>query len=266
VKARFLVALILIILGVGLPLAAVQSHGLPWGYRDRVAVVVSHVGAVEVFSSKTRVDGAPAAVLIAPGLGLVAGDEVRVGVLSFTEIRFPTGDVEVFDGGRVKIDDGGIEITRGATSFDVHTGAMRLASDVFAFAATLMPGRYRALSDGRERLAVVVEEGRLDVDGGDAARAGQMLVVERGNKPRIGELPDPPKCSIRCRVVGPGNALAEGEISAHAMGWLNGAFVFGDQRSKFSMPIALDGDDGQATLFARDVILRGCKAEARCTP
>jgi hypothetical protein len=266
VKARFLVALILTILGVGLSLAAVQSHGLPWGFRDRLAIVVSHVGAVEVFAASRVVDGAPASVGIASGLGLHAGDEVRVGTLSSVALRFPTGDVDVSDAGRVKVHAARVELMRGAAFFDVHNGALAVSSEVFAFRATLTPGRYRALSDGRERLSLVVLEGRIDLDGAEAGRAGQMILVERGSKPRVTAQTAAPTCTIRCRFSGPGNAIAEGEISPHAMGWMNGTFVFGDQRSRYSMPVAFDGDIGQAVLFVRDVVGRTCRAEARCAP
>lgn len=264
-KARFLVALILGLLGVGVPLAAVKSHGMPWGFRDRTAVVLHTAGAVELFSSGAE-GASPSARQAAAGVGLHPKDELRVGVLSMATLRFPTADVDLHDGARVTVDEGRVELARGSLAVVVGSGALTLSSEPFSFRATLTPGRYRALSDGRDLLSVVVLDGRIDVENGDAARAGDLLLVERGGKVTRGAPPAPPTCAVGCRVLGPGNAIAEGELPRHAMGWMNGTFVFGDARSKFSAPLALEGDVGSVVLFVRDVVGNTCKADARCAP
>lgn len=265
-KARFLIALILGLLGVGVPLAAVKSHGMPWGFRDRAAVVLHTAGAVELFASTGVAGASPSAKQLQAGQGLHPSDELRVGVLSMATLRFPSADVDLHDGARVTVDEGRVELARGSLAVVVGSGALTLTSEPFSFRATLTPGRYRALSDGRDLLSVVVLDGRIDVENGDAARAGDLLLVERGGRVTRGGPLAAPTCAVRCRVLGPGNALAEGELPRHAMGWMNGTFVFADARSKFSAPLALDGDQGTAVLFVRDVVGNTCKADVRCAP
>ena len=84
-KLRLVASLILSLVAIGLPVAAVVSNGPPWGFRGHEAVVLEVAGTVEAAVSEARrqkenrVDDK---LDVVANLHLDSGDEVRVARLS----------------------------------------------------------------------------------------------------------------------------------------------------------------------------------------
>jgi hypothetical protein len=199
-KLRLVVAGILLLVAIGLPLAAVSGNGPPWGFRGHDAVVVAVVGNVEGTASDARRERRHSLddkLDVTPNLRLDTGDELRVARLGQARLRFPTADVVAGDGARVVVGGGGVALKRGLLrvelparaqqSFTVHLdGAIVVVrgGDVAAVATFV--------NDGSGTMRALVRDGSLDVHAGQKdllVEAGRLLVVDAGGVDAV-DLPE----------------------------------------------------------------------------
>lgn len=125
-KLRLVAALLLMLIAVGLPLAAMSKDGPPWGFRGHQAVVVGVAGTVEATASEQRQQHTNAIddkLDVAPNLHLDEGDKVRVARLGEARLRFPSANVVVGDGASVLVGVDGVTLSRGMVTATLLDGA-----------------------------------------------------------------------------------------------------------------------------------------------
>jgi hypothetical protein len=125
-KLRLVAALLLMLIAVGLPLAAMSKDGPPWGFRGHQAVVVGVAGTVEATASEQRQQHTNAIddkLDVAPNLHLDAGDKVRVARLGEARLRFPSANVVVGDGASLLVGVDGVTLSRGVVTATLLEGA-----------------------------------------------------------------------------------------------------------------------------------------------
>lgn len=194
-KLRVVVGVLLLLVGVGLPIAATSTHGPPWGFRGHRAVVVEVIGTVEGTISEARrardhaIDDKLA---IVPNARLDVGDEVRVARLSQARLRLEGADVVVGDGVRMSLVPAGIRLTRGLVEVALREGARSFTVELETGGAIVLRGvgaSARILADGKGGAVAWVRDGSLEgrtARGDVLGEPGRELIL-RGDEASIGE-------------------------------------------------------------------------------
>lgn len=167
-KLRFVIGFLLMLVGIGLPLAAMSTHGPPWGFRGHDAVVVDLTGTGEATMSEARRQREKAfdhKVTLAPNSHLDVGDEVRMKRLSEGHLRLETADVIVGDRTEMALVTGGIRLATGVVDVALREGA-RIVTVELATGGTLIvrgvAAKARVLADGKGGAVAWVSEGTLE--------------------------------------------------------------------------------------------------------
>lgn len=235
-KLRLVVGFLLLLVAVGLPIAAMSSQGPPWGFRGHKVVVVDVTGTVEGTASEARrlrektVDDRLA---VGPNTRLDVGDELRVARLSQVHIRTAVADVTAGDGVRLLITDAGVRVTRGVVDIALREGGRTFTVELDTGGTLIMRGvgaTGRVLVDGKGGATAWVRDGSLE---GRTARTevlaepGSQLSI-RGDEARVADrataVPVTASCAIqKLNVVAPAltqvfaaGVLAYPDVSAAA--------------------------------------------------
>lgn len=261
-RVRILVSVALLLVGVGLPVAAVVSNGPPWGFRDRAAVVLESVGSVEVYPSPERREREglkTASIPGKPGLALRPGDEVRVGTVSELRARTPQGDVTLSDGAQARFLAAWLSFGRGMGVVEVAAGSeQRLRAEELALEVVLGPGRYRLAADGKVAFFLLVEEGKARVvepAGVPSVTPQRMLRLVKGGAPEV--LPIPTSLSLVARFdratdrkdptsVG----FVRGRTEVGTQIYVDGKLSYPDPDGSFS--VSVPPGERSVVVFARD--------------
>ena len=173
-RLRFVVGFLLMLVGVGLPLAAMSSHGPPWGFRGHHAVVIELVGTVEGTMSEARRQREKAfddKLLLAPNTRLDVGDELRVARLSQGRLRLENADLVIGDGARLTLAPAGIRLARGVVDIALRDGAKMATVEIETGGTIIVRGvsaKARVLVDGKGGAVAWVKDGSVE---GRTARA-----------------------------------------------------------------------------------------------
>jgi hypothetical protein len=199
-KLRLVVAVLLLFVAVGLPVAAVSNNGRPWGFRGHAAVIVDVTGDVQATASEARRDRSGVVddkLAVTANLHLDAGDELRVARLSQARLRFPHADVVVGDGARVVVADHGLGLGRGFVTVRLTPGvAARFTLRLDDRRTVTVRGGSAAaeasfVADGRGAVRALVRDGSLEVTGGPdplLVESNRLLVVD-GSGATVAERP-----------------------------------------------------------------------------
>lgn len=283
VKLRLVASLVLLLIAIGLPVAAISTNGPPWGFRGHQAVVLEVAGTVEAAASEARrqkearVDDK---LEVAPNLHLDAGDEVRVARLSQARLRFENAEVTIGDGARVVIGSGRIQLARGLLTVKTQTLGGPLGGDgarkpfeVALDSGTLVVVRAGAqeavatiLADGKGGARAFVVDGSLEArstSGETLSEPGRLLVVE-GDKSRVIDRPTALAITASC-ANGKLNIVAPPQVQVFG----GGALTYPDTTPGAETGSAIvDVDPGTAevALFARDVVGNVARVVGNCAP
>jgi hypothetical protein len=195
VKLRVVVGILLLLVGIGLPLAAMSSNGPPWGFRGHQAVVVEVTGTVEGTMSegrRAREQAIDDKLAIGPNARLDVGDEIRVARLSQARLRLEGADVVVGDGVRLVLAPAGIRLTRGLVDVVLREGARMFTVELETGGSIILRGvgaSARILADGKGGAVAWVSDGSLE---GRTARGeilgepGRELII-RGDEASVAD-------------------------------------------------------------------------------
>lgn len=257
--ARILLSTLLLGIGLGLPAWALKVHGPPWTFQKRAAIVLASAGNVEVYGGAERPSGG--AVDVKPGLALYPGAEVRVGALSRAVLRTPRTDVELADGARALIGEGGaLTLARGLVLVELGEGEPLVISLEGGIGSVeLAPGRYRLLANGHGRGFVFVEKGVAKA-GTAWADGGRMLALEKEAAPKSLARPSAVPLNASLDLA---EGVVKGRTAAGAELFVNGKLVHARDDGSFSE--TLPPGSGEVVLYARDaagnVALRALRRE-----
>lgn len=269
-KLRLLAAVVLLLVAIGLPVAAVSSKGAPWGFRGHQAVVLEVAGNVEGQASELRrererrIDDK---LDVAPNVRLDTGDELRVSRLSEARLRFEAGEVTVGDGARVTIGDGKITLARGLLRVRLDAGKRRFDVALENGAAITVRSAEQAatatvVADGKGGVRAIVVDGFLDArtrEGESLAEAGRVLIIE-GDKARVVDAPAALAVSVTCTAK-KANIVAPPQAQVFA----GGTLVYPDVvAGAESGSVSVDVDAAEVVVFARDVAGNFARTTARC--
>lgn len=244
---RVLASFVLLALGLGLPAWAIKTHGAPWAFQERDAVVLSSAGNVEIYGGSAR-SGGSGAIDVVPGAALYGGDEVRVGALSRVVVRTPRVDLELRDGARAIFGEGGqLTLARGLVFLELGEGEPLVVQlDGGLGSVELAPGAYRLLTNGQGRCFVLVERGVAKA--GEAwADGGRVLALQKEEAPRSFARPAAVPLEASLDVV---DGVVKGTTSSGAQLYVNGKLVHARDDGSFSE--ALPPGDAEVVLYARD--------------
>jgi hypothetical protein len=271
-KLRLVVAGILLLVAIGLPLAAVSGNGAPWGFRGHDAVVVAVVGNVEATASdarRARQHSLDDKLPVSTHLRLDKGDELRVARLGQARLRFPTADVTVGDGGRVVVDTGVVELKRGLLRVDLparaqHSFTVKVEGAVVVVRGGDLAATATFVADGVGAVRAIVKDGSLDTRAGQKdllVEAGRLLVVDAGGADAI-DLPGTFAVTATC-AAGRLEVTAPPATQVFAAGALAYPTATpGAQAGRAAIDAA--GTSGDVVVVGRDVAGRVARATASC--
>lgn len=194
-RLRVVVGILLLLVGVGLPLAAMSSHGPPWGFRGHRAVVIEVTGTVEGTISEARRAREQALddkLAIVPNARLDVGDEVRVARLSQARLRLEGADVVLGDGVRMVLVPAGLRLTRGLVEVALREGARTFTVELETGGSIILRGvgaSARILADGKGNAVGWVSDGSLEgrtVRGEVLGEPGRELMI-RGDEASVAD-------------------------------------------------------------------------------
>jgi hypothetical protein len=268
-KLRLVVAGILVLLAIGLPVAAVSGSGAPWGFRGHDAVVISVVGNVEGKAADARRHAGDDQLAFAANLRLDDGDELRVARLGQARLRFPAADVVVGDGGHALVTRGGVTLRRGLLKVELPAHPQQSFTVKFDGAVVVVRGgdvaaRATFVADGAGQMRARVLDGSLDVRIGAQdllVEAGRMLVIDPSGADAV-DLPETFAATATCdsgqlRVTAPPTA------QVFAAGTLDYP-VATPGAPMGVVDIRAVGAAGDVVVIARDVAGRIARAVAPC--
>ncbi len=273
-KLRLVAALILLLIAIGLPVAAVSSNGPPWGFRGHQAVVLEVTGTVEAASSEARrqkenrVDDK---LDVVPNLHLDSGDEIRVARLSQVRLRFDNAEVTVGDGARIVVGDGKVTLARGLLNVTLVPGkkAFDVGLDNGAVVVVRSGGgavsaTASVISDGKGGVRAIVADGSLEArtpSGEALSEPGKVLVVE-GDKARVIDRPTSLAVTVSCQS-GKLNVVAPPQVQLFAASALAYPDVSPGADSGSAI-VDVDPGTGEIGVFARDVVGNVARATGNC--
>lgn len=244
VLSRLLLAVVLVAVGVAVPSYALYHRGVPWSYQDRAGVLISRVGAVELYA---RTDEAVSGTALQPGRWIAAGDELRVASFSRAVVRTPVAEYELVDGARGEFLEGGhLSLGRGLCFVTVAPDAVVSLRGSGA-EVELQRGHYRVTANGDGLIAVLVAEGAAN-SGGAQATPGSVLMLSRGKDPQV--KPKTTRIALKASVD-LGRGAVAGTTSRGAQVYIDGKLLHADETGAFSAP--LPPGDEPIVVFARDV-------------
>ncbi len=259
-RARVLLGVILLAVGVAVPLLAIAVWGSPWGYRGAPAVLTEVTGDVEISrGSASAAQGGTGALAAAPGMKLQAGDVLRVARFSEAKLRSPATAVTLKDGARLVVGDR-LSLGRGTIEVTVAAGQRAAQIDVEGAAPgrpdaqiSVQPGRTLVTADGRGTCVVVVLEGSAQATsatGGESAEPGQALLLERGQPPKVQPSSGKIELAAACESAPVKQIL--GSAAPATQVYLNGRMDYAGADGRFVMPWPTGAVEG--ILFARDPV------------
>ncbi len=265
VTRRLVVALVLLVVGIALPVAAVKTFGAPWGFGDRAAVVLEKVGVAELYPGPKHPDRRTQPVTAETDL--LAGDEVRVSSLvSMVRFKHRRGEAQLSTGGRMVFFDDRFELERGRMTGTVGVGPMLV--DVGQVGSVEFDqGAFVVVADGQGHALVKAETGgfRVAKKGGSwlSGRAGEVAVLRRGEEPEVPAAVAKLTLNASCKKIDQTNVIVRGRAPLLSEVLVAGRLVFPDAGNVFELTLARP-DSGQVKLFARDAAGETTRAVARC--
>jgi hypothetical protein len=269
-KLRVIAGVLLLLVAVGLPLAAMSSDGPPWGFRGHQAVVVEYVGTVEATASAARMQKSRAVddkLEVGVNARFDVGDEFRVARLSQLRLRFAGADIVAGDGARLMIGTAGIRLVRGVVDIALRDGGRSFVVDLDTGGAMTVRGTgamARVLADGKGGAQAWVDNGSLE---GRAARGevlaepGRLLVV-RGDEATLAEKSSAVEVTATC-TAGKLNVVAPAQTQVFAAGTLAYPDVASDAGTG-SLVIEIEPGIGEVQIVARDVFSQSGRTTASC--
>jgi hypothetical protein len=242
-KLRLVAGVLLLLVAVGLPLAAMSGSGPPWGFRGHSAVVIEVTGTVEGTASEQRRQRENALddkLDVAPNLHMDPGDELRVARLSQAHIRFAGVDVRIGDGARVLVEDAGVRLVRGLVDVNLSEGGRTFTVELDSGGAVVVRGasaHARVLADGKGGVVAFVTDGSLagrSTRGEVLVEPGRMLSL-RGDVAKVVDRPDGVSVAGTC-ANGKLNIVA----SANAQVFVAGGLAYPD--------VSTDADTGSVVV------------------
>lgn len=269
-KLRFIAAFLLLLVAIGLPLAAVSSSGPPWGFRGHQAVVVEVTGTVEATASEVRRQRSNSVddhLEVIPGLALDDGDEVRVARLGEALLRTAVATIRVGDGARLLIGTESLKLTRGQVQVTLLPGARSFAINLDSGGSVVVRGAGATatlLSDGKGNAQAFVDDGSLDARVGTSdtlVEPGKLLTI-RADVAAVGEKPTALSISATC-TAGRINVVSPVAVQVFAAGSMGYPDVAAEADTG---SLVFDADDGRAEVpvLARDVTGKIAQISARC--
>ncbi|MDP2340286.1 MAG: hypothetical protein Q8O67_04960 [Deltaproteobacteria bacterium] len=272
-KLRLVASLVLLLIAVGLPVAAVSTKGPPWGFRGHQAVVLEVTGTVEGAASESRrqksghVDDK---LDVVANLHLDTGDELRVARLSQARLRFENALITVGDGAKLVIGDRRLKLSRGLLQVETTAGTrpFEVELDNGAVIAVRSGGKTaqaRIIADGKGGARGVVEEGSLEArttSGEALSEPGKVLVIEGDHAQSIDKptsLTVTATCSGGTRL----NIVAPGQVQVFGGGALTYPDVTAGAPTGSAM-VDVDPGTGEVGIFARDVAGNVARTTVSC--
>lgn len=271
VKLRLVASLVLMLIAIGLPVAAVTSNGPPWGFRGHQAVVLDAVGTVEGTASEARrqKEGRVDEKLdVTPNLHLDTGDEIRVARFSLARLRFQNAVIGIGDAARVVVGDGKLTLTRGVIA--VETVAGQKPFEVALDGATLVvrsgdkAATATIIADGKGGARADVVNGSLEARTASAetlSEPGRLLVIE-GDKARIIDCPTSLTLTATCQG-NKVNVVAPPQVQLFAGGSLAFADAVAGSDSGSAL-VDVDAGAKDVVVFGKDVVGNVARIVASC--
>jgi hypothetical protein len=258
VKIRIAAAVLLLVVGIALPIAAVAKRGPPWGFRGHAAVLLSSAGKVEVMRGEDK------AVDVKPGMFLDAGDIVRVPRYGEARLRLPAGDVVVGDGSTITLVDKSFTLGKGVVEAWLPKGTtpFEVKADGIDGKLTLRPGGdggiVRVVADGQSEIRAYVKNGSCEASasGGDAiAETGKVIAIGADKKVHVEGAPS----SLAINPVCDGKRISV-EVPP-------GTQVFAASNLYFPRDgkVSAEVSSGSVSVFARDVVGNFARTVVACT-
>lgn len=227
-KLRLVAALLLLLVAVGLPLAAMSDDGPPWGFRGHHAVLIETTGTVEATASEQRRERSNSIddkLEVAPNLHFDSGDEIRVARLGQARVRFPAADVVIGDGARVVVGIDTLTLARGVVEVTLRPLAHQFTIMLDAGGSLVVRGdgaRVVVLADGKGGSHATVRNGSVEArtSRGDRLLEGGKLLVVRGDDATVVEPPTSLEISATCTAAKL-NIVAPAQAQVFAGGALN---------------------------------------------
>ena len=269
-KLRVIAGVLLLLVAVGLPLAAMSNDGPPWGFRGHQAVIVEYVGTVEATASAARMQKARAIddkLEVGVNARFDVGDEFRVARLSQLRLRFAGADLVAGDGARLVIGTAGIRLVRGVVDIALRDGGRSFVVDLDTGGALTVRGTgatARVLADGKGGAHAWVDNGSLEgrvAKGEVLAEPGRLLVV-RGEEATLADKPGAVEVTATC-TAGKLNVVAPAQTQVFAAGTLAYPDVASDAGTG-SLVIEIEQGIGEVQIVARDVFSQLGRATASC--
>ncbi|HEY1101456.1 MAG TPA: hypothetical protein VGF99_21130 [Myxococcota bacterium] len=227
-KLRLVAALLLLLVAVGLPLAAMSNDGPPWGFRGHQAVLVEVTGTVEATASEARRDknnSIDDKLEVAANLHFDVGDEIRVARLSRALLRFPSADVVVGDGARVLVGNDAVTLARGVVDIELRGAARTFTVTLDAGGSLVVRGsgaHLVVLADGKGGTQAFVRDGSVEArtQKGDRLLEGGKLLVIRDDEASVVDPPATIEISATCSAAKL-NVVAPAQTQVFAAGTLS---------------------------------------------
>ena len=269
-KLRLVAALLLLLVAVGLPLAAMSNDGPPWGFRGHEAVLLEATGTVEATASEARRqknNSIDDKLEVKANLRLDDGDEIRIARFSQARLRFPAADIVIGDGARAVVGDDAITLVRGVVEIELHADASQFTVNLDAGGALTVRGANAhvvVLADGKGGCQAFVRDGSVEAKTSKGSRLlepGKLLVV-RGDEAQVVEQPSAVELTATCSA-----AKLNVVAPAHTQIFAAGALSYPDVAAGADTGSAvLDIEPGTAEVFVvgRNVFGHVGQARAVC--
>ncbi len=269
-KLRVIAGVLLLLVAVGLPLAAMSSDGPPWGFRGHQAVVVEVAGTVEATASEARQQKARAIddkLEVAPNARFDVGDEFRVARLSQLRLRMAGADIVAGDGARLVVAATGIRLVRGVVDVTLREGGRSFSIDLDTGGTISVRGpgaTARVLADGKGGANAWVDNGSLEgrtAKGEVLGEPGRRLVL-RGDDATVADKLSSVDVSATC-TGGKLNVVAPAQTQVFAAGSLAYPDVSATAATG-SVIVEVEPGAGEVQIIARDVFGQLGRAKATC--
>lgn len=227
-KLRLVAALLLLLVAVGLPLAAMSDDGPPWGFRGHHAVLLEATGTVEATASEARRQKSNSIddkLEVKANLHFDDGDEIRVARLGQARLRFPSANVVIGDGARAVVGVDALVLARGVVDAVVRADASQFTITLDAGGTLTVRGagaRVVVLADGKGGCQAFVRDGTVEVktNKGDRLLESGKLLVVHGDEARVVEPPGTVEVTATCSAAKL-NVVAPAQTQIFAAGALS---------------------------------------------
>jgi hypothetical protein len=262
VKFRIAAAVLLFVVGIALPIAAMAKRGPPWGFRGHAAVVLDSAGKIEVMRGEDKV------VDVKPGVFLDNGDIVRVPRFGEAHLRLPSADILVGDGSMVTLVDKSFTLGKGVVEVTLPKGTLSGGGGPFDVKAdgidgklTLRPGSEggiaRVVADGQSEIRAYVKNGSCEASASgtdEIAETGKVIAIGSDKRVHVEGAPS----SLTIAPVCDGKRVSV-DVPPGTQTFMASNLYF-PRDGKVSAEVS----SGSVSVFARDVVGNFARVVVQC--